>query len=186
MWIGAPGPMHSRMMSTARWRRADRGVGPASNDDVESVAPPSPSRVPDEAAPALDAVARLSTPSPDRIESHVEISIDAWRTLDALVVVLASIASRVGVDEELGWRVAALQRAVATRDPSPLPLALGDTGREPPPAVVAWAEERATAEELAEVAVWFLADGACAIAEGADLDVLRGAWALLESWSAAR
>lgn len=89
-------------------------------------------------------------PSPDRIETHVTISAEAWPTLGELVAVLASIAARVGVDEELRWRIAALHRAIAGRDPSPLPLALGDTGREPPPAVIAWSQE--------------LADGACASA----------------------
>lgn len=177
-------------MTTPRLLRPEqRGApddAPSTNDDG-GAAPvrPRPSRVPDEDTPALDAVARLSTPSPDRIETHVTISAEAWQTLGELVAVLASIAARVGVDEELRWRIAALQRAIAGRDPSPLPLALGDSGREPPPAVIAWSQELASVDELGEVAVWLLADGACAIAEGADLDALCGAWALLDSWAAA-
>lgn len=158
-----------------------------SNDDEGTIPPPPPVvLIPDDATPALDAVARLSTPSPERIESHTSISPQGWQMLTELVAVLASIASRVGVDDELKWRVAALQRAVAARDSSPLPLALGSTGREPPPAVVAWCDERATRDELGEVAVWFLADAACALAEGAELEELRGAWALLDAWAAAR
>jgi len=89
----------------------------------------------------------------------------------------------VGIDEELRWRVAALRRAVDSRDPSPLPLALGSTGRNPPPSVIAWSHERATDDELPEVAVWFLAEGACSLAEGAGIDELRAAWAAIEAWS---
>ena len=77
---------------------------PSTNDDGGATpVPPRPSRVPDEDTPALDAVARLSTPSPERIETHVTISAEAWQTLGELVAVLASIAARVGVDEELRW-----------------------------------------------------------------------------------
>lgn len=134
---------------------------------------------------ALEAVARLSSPGPERRETLTRITPAGWQTLSELVAVLASIATRVGVDDELRWRVAALQRAVDSHDPSPFPLALGSTGREPPPAVIAWSHERATVEDLPEVAVWFLADAACELAEGAGIEELRGAWAMLHAWASA-
>ena len=153
------------------------------NDNDPTVAPTVVPPLGDEDDEVFEAVARLSNPGGERRAPEARISPAGWQTLADLVGVLASVAARVGVDDELRWRVAALQRAVDSRDPSPFPLALGSTGRNPPPSVVAWSHDRATADELPEVAVWFLAEAACSLAEGAGIDELRAAWAVLEAWS---
>lgn len=150
------------------------------NDPVAPSAAPSLSGEGDE---MFEAVARLSNPDLMLREPECRISPAGWQTLSELVDVLASVAARVGIDGELRWRVAALRRAVDSRDPSPFPLALGSTGRTPPPSVIAWSHDRATDEELPEAAVWFLAEGACSLAEGAGIDELRAAWAAIEAWS---
>jgi hypothetical protein len=178
--------MQALMSSTSGGRRGDghgRDDDHTGNDNDPAAAPPVAAPLGDDDEEVFEAVARLSNPGGERREPEARISPAGWQTLADLVGVLASVAARVGVDEELRWRVAALQRAVDSRDPSPFPLALGSTGRNPPPSVVAWSHDRATADELPEVAVWFLAEAACSLAEGAGIDELRAAWAVLEAWS---
>jgi len=181
--------MQARMGNTSGVKRDGGGDGEGSADgahagnDNDPVAPSAAPSLGDDSDEMFEAVARLSNPDLMRREPEARISPTGWQTLSELVDVLASVAARVGIDEELRWRVAALRRAVDSRDPSPLPLALGSTGRNPPPSVIAWSHERATEEELPEVAVWFLAEGACSLAEGAGIDELRAAWAAIEAWS---
>lgn len=177
--------MHGPMINPPRHTRVDGWGGPnedqTGNDNDRKGTPPVVCL--DDDAPVLAAVARLSTPGPERRDSLARMTASGWETLGAMVGVLSSVAHRVGLDDDLRWRVMALQRAVDARDPSPFPLALGGTGREPPPAVIAWSYERGTPEDLPEVAVWFLADAACALAEGEGLEELRGAWAVLDAWA---
>ncbi len=186
MWVAGGGSMQARMVNSSGVKRhegEESAEEAHAGNDNDPVAPSASPSLDDDSDEMFEAVARLSNPDLMRREPEARISPSGWQTLSELVDVLASVAARVGIDEELRWRVAALRRAVDSRDPSPFPLALGSTGRNPPPSVIAWSHERATDEELPEAAVWFLAEGACSLAEGAGIDELRAAWAAIEAWS---
>lgn len=130
--------------------------------------------------PGLVTVASLMDQSGD----IARMTSAAWEALAVEVARLEPLVARRAFDADLRWRVRALRRAVATRNPALLPLALGRTGRAPPASAAAWAREGAILREheLAEVAVWHMADAAHALAEGATVDVLRGARKVLGDW----
>jgi hypothetical protein len=109
------------------------------------------------------------------------VSPGAWAALAALVGRLVAVATRAGLEPGLRWQLRALERAVGAQAPELLPLGLGATGRTPPAAVEAWRHDRAVAGELAEVAVWMVADAGCELAGGGEGDV-AGAGVAVGAW----
>lgn len=106
----------------------------------------------------------------------------AWEAIAAEAARLAWLVDVHALGAEIRWRVAALERATEARSVELLPLALGATGRLPPPPVEAWSYDGVTsADEIAEAAVWHLAVAGLEPSEGAPLDVLRGPRAVTDA-----
>lgn len=113
------------------------------------------------------------------------MSPEAWISLTRFVIRLGYLADRAGgvIDVDLARRIEVLDRAVVDREPSGFPDALGTTGRVPPASVEAWTYGGTSADALAEVAVWLLADAACDLAANDDLAALRRVTPALDAWA---
>lgn len=102
---------------------------------------------------------------------------DRWNALSPLVDCLASLADSAGVSHERRRRIRALERAVAQRNPDLFQVALDGAGS-------AAALPTAVDDELPDIAIWSVAEAACALAEGESPDVLVAAQLTLEAWTA--
>ncbi len=100
-----------------------------------------------------------------------------WDALSAVVDNLASLADSAGVSPERRRRIRALEKAVVQRNPDLFQVALDGSG-------AATAAPTEVDDELPDIAIWSVAEAACALAEGENEDVLVAATLTLEAWAA--